>query len=159
MDIPELSDNQSHTWIKEGEKFALIGLEVKLERDVQIPFTELAPDHWVMANVRFPMPALWREWLGTIRADELKDYNLFLISKMPSKRPEVLDAENQILTRRVSNFYTGLLLSSNFAPSHHPVMLPALKSKMRSMSARRPISKRRSLMECATIQKCDGRKS
>jgi len=109
------------TWIKDGEKYALIGLNVKLEED--IPFEQLSASHWVIGGGGFHIPAEWREWLGSIRADEVSDVDLLLISKMPSKTPDILDAENQLLTRRVSHFYLGLLLASTFAPAHQPVML------------------------------------
>jgi len=58
-----------------------------------------------------------------MRTEELESCNLFLIRKMASNAPDVLDAENQILSRHVSHFYTGFLLSSTFAPSHRPVLL------------------------------------
>ena len=105
----------------DGEKYALIGLEVKFDED--LPLTQLTPNHWAMADPCFSIPEHWRGWLGSMRTEELESCNLFLISKMASIAPDVLDGENQILSRRVSHFYTGLLLSSTFAPSHRPVLL------------------------------------
>jgi hypothetical protein len=110
------------TWIKDGEKYALIGLNVKLDED--IPFEQLSASHWVIGGGGFHIPAEWREWLGSIRADEVSDVDLLLISKMPSKTPDILDAENQLLTRRISHFYLGLLFASTFAPAHQPVTRP-----------------------------------
>ncbi|MGH6837494.1 MAG: hypothetical protein ACREDT_01570 [Methylocella sp.] len=109
------------SWLNEGEKYALVGLKVKLDED--IPLTQLTLRHWIAADPGFTIPGHWREWLGSLRTEELDGVNLFLISRMPSDRPEVLDDENQLLTRLVSNFYTGLLLSSNFSPAYRPVML------------------------------------
>jgi hypothetical protein len=77
----------------------------------------------VLADTKFDIPPHWREWLGTIRAEEVEHCNLLLISKMASSRPSVLDHENQTLQQRVLNFYVGLLLASRFAPAHKPVML------------------------------------
>ena len=111
----------SQDWIEEGEKYALIGMSVKL--DGHLPLTQLTPHHWVQADPGFAIPAHWREWIGTIRGDELEGNNLFLISKIASQTPSVLDGENQLLQSRVSDLYTGLLLSSSFAPSHRPVLL------------------------------------
>lgn len=54
---------------------------------------------------------------------EVEDCNLFLLSKLVSAAPGVLDAENQKLQQRVWGFYVGLLLASPFAPAHKPVML------------------------------------
>jgi hypothetical protein len=109
------------TWINDGEKYALVGLSVKLE--VKISTGNVAPHLWVLADTKLDIPPHWREWLGSIRAEEVEDCNLLLISKLASLRPGVLDDENQKLQQRVSNFYVGLLLASTFAPSHRPVML------------------------------------
>ena len=73
------------------------------------------------------MPANWREWLGSIRAGEVEDCNLFLLSKQASATPGVLDGENQKLQQRVWSFYVGLLLASPFAPAHKPVMLTGVR--------------------------------
>ena len=69
------------------------------------------------------MPAHWREWLGTIRTEEVEDSNLFLLSKMRSQAPAIVDAETAELKRHAGHFYAGLLLASPFAPAHKPVML------------------------------------
>lgn len=115
------ANHQAGNWIADGDKYALIGLEVKFDED--LPLTQLTPNHWAMADPRFSIPEHWRGWLGSMRTEELESCNLFLISKMASTAPDVLDGENQILSRCVSHFYTGLLLSSIFAPSHRPVLL------------------------------------
>ena len=108
-------------WIDDGEKYALVGLEVKLEGIA--PPEQVEPDLWILTDTTFDVPAQWREWLGSIRADEVAGSNLFLVSKLTSATPGVLDSENQALQRRVRNFYVGLLLSAMFSPSHKPVML------------------------------------
>jgi hypothetical protein len=109
------------SWIADDEKYALVGLSVKL--DDSFPLTQLTPHHWVMTDAGFAVPSEWREWLGSMRVRELESDNLFLVSKMPSNTPDVLDGENQTLQNHVSDFYSGLLLSSSFAPSHRPVLL------------------------------------
>jgi hypothetical protein len=108
-------------WLDDGEKYALVGLEVKLEQD--FPFQEVVPGLWAWTDQTLDVPAHWREWLGSIRADRIKNCNLVLLSKMPSQTPEVLDAENQLLQRRALGFYQGLLLASEFTPSHPPFLL------------------------------------
>ncbi len=108
-------------WLADGEKYALIGLKVKIEGAV--PFHELAPGFCAWTDQSLDVPAHWREWLGSIRADQIENCNLALLCKMPSQTPEVLDAENQLLQRRASGFYVGLLLSSTFTPSHAPILI------------------------------------
>jgi len=108
-------------WIADGEKYALVGLEVKLEG----PPTpvQVAPNLWVLTDTTFDIPSEWQKWLGSIRADQVASSNLFLVSKLASATPGVLDGENQSLERRVYHFYVGLLLSAMFSPSHKPVLL------------------------------------
>lgn len=108
-------------WIDDGEKYALVGLEVKLEGSVSPQ--QVKPELWVLTDTTFDVPSQWREWLGSFRTDEVAGSNLFLVSKLASATPGVLDGENQALKRRVNHFYVGLLLSAMFSPSHKPVML------------------------------------
>ena len=108
-------------WIADGEKYALIGLEVKV--DQAVPFREFEPGLWVWTDQKFDIPAHWREWIGSIRADQIENSNLSLLCKMPSQTPDILDSENQLLQRRAWGFYVGLLLSSTFTPSHEPIIL------------------------------------
>ena len=65
----------------------------------------------------------WRDWLGSIRVEEVEDCNLFLVSKVVSAAPGVLDAESKTVQQRAWNFYVGLLLASTFSPAHRPVLL------------------------------------
>lgn len=109
------------TWVDDGDKFAVVALSVKVDNPV--PLQQMTPHHWAFSDQRFDMPGRWREWLGTERTKEVEGSNLFLLSKMPSQRPESLDAETDELKRRVWHFYAGLLLASPFAPAHSPVML------------------------------------
>ena len=71
-------------WISDGEKYALIGLSVKITD--RIATSDLPPHFFVLADTKFNIPAHWREWLGSIRADEVERSDLFLISKMPSSK-------------------------------------------------------------------------
>ena len=108
-------------WIDDGEKYALVGLQVKLKGAP--PPERIAPNLRVLTDTTFDVPPEWREWLGSIRADQVEGSNLFLVSKLESMTPDVLDGENQSLQQRVRHFYAGLLLSAMFSPTHEPVML------------------------------------
>lgn len=103
-------------WIADGEKYALVGLEVKLKGTP--PPEQVAPNLWVLTDTAFDVPTQWLEWLGSIRADEVARSNLFLISKLAAATPGILDRESQSLQRGVWHFYVGLLLSVMFSPSH-----------------------------------------
>lgn len=108
-------------WIADGEKYALIGLDVSIEQP--IPFRRLTPELWVWTGQKFDLPLRWREWLGSIRGEEIESCNLTLLSKKPSVTPDVFDQENEFLQRRVRSFYIGLLLSSAFTPANPPIAL------------------------------------
>jgi hypothetical protein len=115
------ANHNAASWIDDGQKYAVIVLSVKL--DDPVPLQQMTPHHWAFADGRFDMPAHWHEWLGTIRTEEVVGSNLFLLSKMRSQAPEVVDAETAELKRHAGHFYARLLLASPFAPAHKPVML------------------------------------
>lgn len=111
----------SSSWIAEGQKFALMGLCIKLEKP--IGFQELARNVWVFDNVGFKMPQQWLQWLGSLRVQEIEQSTFFLMSKLDSKRPNVFDEEDQKLGDRVLRAYTGLMLSSRFGDAYKPTMI------------------------------------
>jgi hypothetical protein len=65
----------SASWVSDGQKYAVIAVSVKL--DDPVPLQEMTPHHWAFADARFDMPAHGREWLGTIRTEEVEASNLF----------------------------------------------------------------------------------
>ncbi|SRR6266404_1761077 len=105
---------ETETWLGKGEKYALLGLNIKCD---QAGFTDeqISPDLTVLTRSAFKMPSHWREWLGSIRAEEVEGCDLFILAKMKSKQIGVLDGENQALQAKVWAFYRGLLLASRFA--------------------------------------------
>lgn len=112
-------------WIEDNDKYALVGLDAKLQ-GVLSP-ERITDELWALTGTSFDVPADWCEWLGSIRAEEVSDCNLFLVSRIASATPEILDGENKILEKRVWHFYVGLLLSRMFSPSHRPVLLTGAK--------------------------------
>jgi hypothetical protein len=115
-------DRNSQNWVGNDEKYALLGLNIKCDQ-AGFADEQISPELAVLTRAGFKMPAHWREWLGSIRAEEVEDCDLFVLSKMNSKRTGVLDGENQTLQGRVWSFYRGLLLTSRFATGHKPVIV------------------------------------
>jgi len=117
-----MNEQNSGAWLGDGEKYALLGLNLKSD---QVGFVDeqLSPELAVLTRAAFKMPSHWREWLGSIRAEEVEDCDLFILSKLKSRHASVLDGENQTLQARVWAFYRGLLVTSRFAPAHKPVVL------------------------------------
>src|ERR1700730_11770278 len=58
--------------------------------------------------------AHWKEWLGSIRIEEIHNCNLFLMVKAKAGAPSVLDEENTRLENSVWQSYCGLLLADRF---------------------------------------------
>lgn len=107
-------------WVKVGEKFAVIGLGVPIERDlrrVNLPGGLIA-----LPNAAFEFPKHWREWLGTLRIEDVEECSLFLVATMPSTQPGVLDGESKELQARVGHWFMGLVLERNFSPYGDPFM-------------------------------------
>ncbi len=117
-----MNNQTSQSWVGDNEKYALLGLNIK-GAETGFADEQISPELAVLTRAAFKMPAHWREWLGSIRAEEVEDCDLFILSKLDSKQPGVLDGENQTLQARVWNFYRGLLLTSTFATAHKPVIL------------------------------------
>ena len=113
-------------WIADGEKYALVGLQVEIYGPP--PPEQVSPNLWVLTGTTFDVPSHWRNWLGSTRTDQVENSNLFLVSKLASEMPGILDGENQSLQQRVQHFYAGLLLSVMFSPSHRPFMLTGARS-------------------------------
>jgi hypothetical protein len=109
-------------WVSAGEKYALLGLNLKGDES-GFANEQISLELAVLTRAAFEMPAHWCEWLGTVRAEEVQDCDLFILSKLNSKQPGVLDGENQTLQQRVWSFYQGLLLTSTFATAHKPVIV------------------------------------
>ena len=114
-------------WIVDGEKYALVGLEVQVEG---VPLRQqVAPGLWCLTDTSFDVPTEWRTWLGSIRTKQVARSNLWLVSKLMSATPDVLDGENQSLQNSVKHLYVGLLLSVPFSPSHKPFLMTGARQQ------------------------------
>lgn len=65
---------------------------------------------WASRALPVAVEGHWREWLGSFRSDEIARTNFVLVAILPSKNPQVLDAENQQLTQTPDYSLYGLLL-------------------------------------------------
>ena len=83
---------------------------------------ELGQGLFVLSHEVFQLPKHWREWLGTIRAEEVEAYGLYLVAKQSSRSPSILDCENRVLTKRLGRFYAGLQLERRIHLSRAPFM-------------------------------------
>ena len=72
---------------------------------------ELAPGLWFAQRLPFALEPHWREWIGTVRADQLTKAQLILIAKSPSNAPDDLDGDNERPMNLISRFYQGVQLA------------------------------------------------
>jgi hypothetical protein len=117
-----MNEQNSGAWLGDGEKYALLGLNIKSDQ-AGFADEQISPELVVLTRSAFKVPSHWRDWLGSIRAEEVEDCDLFILTKMKSQQTGVLDGENQALQARLRGFYRGLLLTSRFAAAHKPVIL------------------------------------
>jgi hypothetical protein len=99
-------------WVGDGDKFALIGLDVNLDRSFDV--LKIDESATAVAGGQFTLPEHWQEWLGTIRVEEVQGCTLFMAIRATDKSSGVLDEQSQLLSNRVHDWCTGLILASDF---------------------------------------------
>jgi hypothetical protein len=88
--------NSASFQILQGEKFAALALSRAWTQGLAGQ-THLGSGLWVLTQPPVDVGGAWREWIGSIRADEIADANLWFLAKRPSKTPGVVDQENNDL--------------------------------------------------------------
>ena len=79
------------------------------------PKIQLAEDLWALTEWPLELDDHWKGWLGSLEVERLEDPSLILITKGPSKNPDVLNAESQEREALASYLREGLLLAGWFA--------------------------------------------
>jgi hypothetical protein len=97
--------------IKVQEKFAAIALPYPWVADNLPEVTLIGPDLWATRRLPFALGNFWRDTVGSIRADELAESKLFIVSTTSSGESSTLDVEPSNLEARVYHAYWGVLLT------------------------------------------------
>jgi hypothetical protein len=71
---------------------------------------EVSSGVWVLRRPPVDPDRHWRDWLGSLRLDYVRNANFVLLAALPSTRTEVLDGENVALVQHIDHWYRGLLL-------------------------------------------------
>lgn len=95
--------------ITPGEKFALIALP-KVRVAESVTQITLRPGMFVTRDLPFALAEQWQQWIGNIRSKELVEAGFYIVAKLRSSTPDVLDGENQQLMKCVCMFLDSLLL-------------------------------------------------
>jgi hypothetical protein len=90
-----ISANPEPSWIKDGEKYAIVGLNVQV--DARLGVVDLPGGLTVLPNVEFELPDHWRDWLGTLRSEEVEECTLFLVAR-GSRMPRGEESANSTAT-------------------------------------------------------------
>src|SRR5262249_8981714 len=96
--------------IELNDKFACFaydfyGLSKDMPDEVQ-----LAPGLWAFRRFDLDVAKHWKEWMGSIKLDALKDAAFVMLATRPSSKPEILDQEHQDLVRTLDYLLFGILL-------------------------------------------------
>jgi hypothetical protein len=97
--------------ITDSEKFAAIALPEPWLGDDVPELIEVAPSLWVARESPFVVDDFWRSTIGSLKAEQLDEAKLFLITKATSSAPQILDSENKKLGNDVWLLYLGVLLT------------------------------------------------
>jgi hypothetical protein len=108
-------------WINEGQKFALLCLQVDWPRS--LPERVFGNGIRIQRRLGFAIPDHWKSWIGTIRSDKIVGSNLFAVSVQDATDPDVLNAENHSLRLMMERLYPSLMLSGFTSVLDDPVIL------------------------------------
>jgi hypothetical protein len=99
---------------QDSSKFALVALFVHttIETEFQLP-----DGTWVLPGVPVPDMGVWTQWIGSIRAQQLRRANLILLAQEPSGNPMVVDDVHQRLSDGLSYLFYLLHLESGIDSS------------------------------------------
>lgn len=99
--------------VEQGYKFALLALPES--RGVPpVPLLSLSDGYAVSQDLPEHALETWHDDIGRFHRNELAGCGFFLWSLAPSQDPEVLDAENETLGRRVYYLFLGVLLATPY---------------------------------------------
>lgn len=100
-----------------GHKFGSLCLvNAAVDRDLRERVLNLPENVSAIFGPPFEIEAHWREWLGSVRVENLAQTSLALLAHTQSNHPEILDGENEALLKTTSSIFYGLLMAEVF---HH----------------------------------------
>lgn len=106
-------------WVKEGEKFAVLGLNIELGAIETLALS----DDCALLQEQLSLPDHWKGWLGSQRVEEVEACPAYLAIKMTARQPGVLDGDDQRLRSLIGHWYCGILLQDRFVNLDDPFIL------------------------------------
>lgn len=106
-------------WVKDGEKFAFLGLNIELGAVEALAL----PGDYTLLQEQLSLPEHWKGWLGSQRVEEVEACPAYLAIKMTARQPGVLDGDDQRLRSLIGHWYWGILLQDRFVNLDDPFIL------------------------------------
>jgi len=109
-------------FLRQNDKYGLLvipGLFHELPEKFELI---LPPDVCVSTEIDLPEAEHWKEWIGTIGWEEIEDAELYLLKRLPSKTPDILDGENNDLIKDIRYFWNLLKIAGSFR-AERPILL------------------------------------
>ena len=94
---------------QEKSKFALLTVN-NVYTELPTSAFQLCDGTWIMPGVPVPDLGIWKEWLGSIRLEDLGRAKLVLFVEEPSDNPWILDAVHRRLADNLSLLFYMLHL-------------------------------------------------
>ena len=79
---------------------------------------EVAGGLWVLPHAPVDVSRVWREWIGSIRANEIAKANFWIVAKRISITPAILDQENRDLREEAHRLFLALLILGSPSYQH-----------------------------------------
>ncbi len=93
-----------------GDKFALLAIE-NVYTDLPPEDQQLPDGTWILSRVPVEIEANWTQWIGSVRADKIREANLVFVRSIKSANPILAgDAEQSALTQHVAKLFSLLQL-------------------------------------------------
>jgi len=100
-----------------GHKFACVCLiNAGTDRILMDQSHDLGGDVWAIFSPPFEVDKHWRDWLGTVKIENLRQTSLTLLAHAQSNQPDILDKENETLATSAFGVFYGLFMTEIF---HH----------------------------------------
>lgn len=91
-------------------KYSLQTLNTDLPSGFQLDNRTFIADKKIIDLFKEKAASHWQSWIGSLKMDEIRNKKSFLVTWTPTSTPEVLDAENETLSRRLNDAWHTLLL-------------------------------------------------
>ncbi|KAA3616454.1 MAG: hypothetical protein DWQ05_12030 [Calditrichaeota bacterium] len=102
--------------LKENQKFVCIAIDGIDGSAITLP---LKMDlFWVMNEPSFVIKDIWKEWLGSLRIEEILNCGVFILIAQDSTNPGILDDESAELLDNALMFYTAIPFTGNYHMSN-----------------------------------------